>query len=154
MSHKQFLLVLRSLTSPLIVLLLVAASCADDLDSIVFEGVIKDTSGAVIVAATVSAVQLATGVERTADTDERGRYRITVSEPGTYQIKVIVSGFSEQKGKEITTVAGRTFVMDLTIVPSGVSEQVTVTASAPQLVDTNRTVVGDTLAQRELDELP
>jgi len=154
MSHKQSLLVLRSLTSPLIVLLLVAASCADDLDNIVFEGVIKDTSGSVIVAATVSAVQLATGVERTADTDERGRYRITVSEPGTYQIKVIVSGFSEQKSKEITTVAGRTFVMDLTIVPSGVSEQVTVTASAPQLVDTNRTVVGDTLAQRELDELP
>src|SRR5215468_8600789 len=154
MSHRQFLPVLRSFSSPLVVLLLAAAACADDLDNIVFEGVIKDTSGAVIVAASVSAVQLATGIERAIDTDERGRYRIAVSEPGTYQIRVIAVGFSEQRSKEITTVAGRTFVLDLTIAPSGVSEQVTITASAPPLVDTSRTVVGDTLAQRELDELP
>lgn len=154
MLHKCSLPILRSLCSLLTILLPIAASFADDLDNIVFEGVIKDTSGAVMVAARVAAVQLATGIERVADTDERGRYRITVSEPGQYLITVAAEGFIENKSQEIATIAGRTFVLDLTIAPSGVSEQLTITASAPKLVDTNRTVVGDTLAKRDLEELP
>ena len=43
-----------------------AATSADDLDNIVFEGVIRDTSGAVIPAAKVVVIQTATGVERVA----------------------------------------------------------------------------------------
>src|SRR6185369_1791484 len=97
MSHKCSLPILRSLSSLLIILFLVTISAADDLDNIVFEGVITDTSGAVIVAARVTAVRLATGIERATDTDERGRYRITVSEPGQYQINVAADGFTEKK---------------------------------------------------------
>lgn len=131
-----------------------AATSADDLDNIVFEGVIRDTAGAVIPAAKVVVIQTATGVERIAMSNGEGRFRIAVGAPGKYKLKGSANGFKEQESQEVVTTTGRTFAIDLTLAPAGVSEQITVAAASPPLVDTNRTVVGDTITQRELEELP
>jgi hypothetical protein len=138
----------------LLILIFVASGSADDLDTIVFEGVIKDVIGAVIPGAQVVAVQTATGVERAALSNDEGRFRIAVGTPGNYKLKATASGFNQQESQEIATTTGRTFTIDLTLVVAGVSEELTVAAASPPLVDTNRTVVGDTVTQRELDELP
>src|SRR6185503_2585816 len=63
-------------------------------------------------------------------------------------------GFKEEQSKEINVTSGRTLTLDFTLAPSGVTEQVTVAASLAPLVDITRTVVGDTITRRELDELP
>ena len=138
----------------LLILLFVVAASADDLDSIIFEGVIRDSIGAVIPAAEVVVIHAATGVERSVLTNEEGRYRIAVGTPGNYKLKAIATGFNQQESQEIITTTGRTFTIDLTLAVAGVSEEVTVAAASPPLVDTNRTVVGDTVTQRELDDLP
>src|SRR6185436_9755290 len=83
-----------------------------------------------------------------------GRFRIAVSTPGTYKLKANASGFKEEESEEISTTTGRTFSIDFKLSAAGVSEQITVAASSPSLVDTNRTVTGDTIAQRELEDLP
>ncbi|HKS41768.1 MAG TPA: TonB-dependent receptor [Blastocatellia bacterium] len=127
---------------------------ADDLDNIVFEGVVRDNTGAVLPAAKVIAAHIATGVERYGLSSDEGRYRISVSEPGNYRIKVVAAGFNPEQSNEITATTGRAFSIDFTLAPSGVTEQVTVAASNMPLVDTTRTVVGDTITRRELDELP
>ena len=127
---------------------------ADDLDNIVFEGVVRDNTGAVLPAARVIAVHIATGVERYCLSGDEGRYRISVSAPGNYIIKVVAAGFNPEQSDEITATTGRAFSIDFTLAPSGVTEQVTVAASSTPLVDTTRTVVGDTITRRELDELP
>lgn len=127
---------------------------ADDLDSIVFEGVIRDTTDAVIPGATVVAIQTSTGIERVASTSAEGRFRIAVGLPGSYKLTASANGFNQQQSKELVTSTGRTFTVDLTLVPVGVSEQITIAAASPPLVDTNRTVVGDTITQRELEDLP
>src|SRR5438128_6804358 len=131
-----------------------ANAIADDLDNIVFEGVISDTAGAVIPAAKVVAVHLATGVERSAISNAEGRFRIAVGAPGSYKLKATAPGFKEEQSNEIAATTGRTFAIDFTMSAAGVSEQITVAASVPPLVDTARTVVGDTVTQRELEELP
>ncbi|MFL6277555.1 MAG: TonB-dependent receptor domain-containing protein [Blastocatellia bacterium] len=127
---------------------------ADDLDNVTFQGAVRDSAGAAVIGARVSAIYTATGVERGAVTDSEGRYRITVNAPGSYKLKVTADGFREYETGETTVTSGRVLAMDFALQPSGVSEQVTVTASNPPLVDTTRTVTGDTITRRELDELP
>ncbi len=127
---------------------------ADDLDNVVFEGIVRDNTGAVLPAAKVIAAHVATGVERYVLSNDEGRYRISVSAPGNYVIKVAAAGFNPEQSNEITATTGRAFSIDFMLAPSGVTEQVTIAASSAPLVDTTRTVVGDTITQRELDQLP
>src|SRR2546423_2876419 len=75
--------------------------CADDLDNMVFEGTIRDSAGAVLPAARIAVVHLATGVERYAFSSDEGRYRISVNAPGSYVIKISAEGFKEEQSKEI-----------------------------------------------------
>ncbi|MEK6287356.1 MAG: TonB-dependent receptor [Acidobacteriota bacterium] len=140
----------------LLLVLVVSATTtsADDLDNIVFEGVVRDTAGAVIPGAKIVAIQTATGVERVATTNGEGRFRIAVGAPGNYKLKVSATGFSEEESQPIAATTGRSFAIDFALHAAGVSEQITVAASSPALVDTNRTVVGDTITQRELEDLP
>jgi hypothetical protein len=126
----------------------------DDLDSIIFEGVVRDTEGGVISGVRVMAIQSATGVERIAITNAEGRFRISVAVSGNYKLKATAHGFSDGESQEIVTTSGRTFTIDLTLQAAGFSEQITVASASPPLIDTGRTVVGDTINQRELDELP
>jgi Carboxypeptidase regulatory-like domain/TonB dependent receptor-like, beta-barrel len=130
------------------------AARADDLDNLTFQGAVRDSAGAAVIGARVSAIHIATGVERATVTDGEGRYRITVNAPGNYRLKVAANGFQESESREIAVTGGRVLAMDFELQPAGISEQVMVKASNPPLVDTTRTVTGDTLTRRELDELP
>jgi hypothetical protein len=131
-----------------------AYTSADDLDTIIFEGVIRDEAGAVIPAARVVAIHTATAVERSAICNQEGRFRISVGTPGNYKLKARATGFDQQESQEIFTTTGRTFTVELTLAVAGVSEQITVAPASASLVDTNRTVVGDTIPQGELEDLP
>ncbi len=141
----------------LIILALLAgqhsAILADDLDNTFFTGVIKDSAAAVIVSAKVVARNRATKVERQTETDEQGRYQIIVSEPGVYEIEVTAEGFKAES-RNIEAATGRKILLDFALAPSGVTEQLTTTASNAALLDTSRTVVGDTLGRKELEGLP
>jgi carboxypeptidase family protein/TonB-dependent receptor-like protein len=135
-------------------LLTASTAGADDLDNILFEGVVRDIAGAVLPFATVAAVETATGVARSVTTNEVGKYRISCNMPGRYQVKASASGFTETTTAEINANAGRAYVFDFNLAPSGASEQVVIASTSESLVDTARTVVGDTISRRELDELP
>ncbi len=127
---------------------------SDDLDNIVFEGAVRDGNGSVIEQAVVLARHLTTGIERSSVTDAEGRYRIVVTEPGNYRLKVTADGFTQKESSDIAVTTGRSVSINFTLAPSGVSEQVTVEASTAALIDTTRTVVGDTVTRAEIDSLP
>lgn len=139
----------------LFALLMNFRTSADDLDNITFEGVVRDNAAATIAAVEVVALHIATGVERVSITSGEGRFRISVGVPGSYKLKVRAAGFHDQESQEIAAITGRNFNVDFTLTPAGVSEQVVVSAgSTMKLIDTNRTVVGDTITERELEEFP
>lgn len=127
---------------------------SDDLDNIVFNGTVRDTNGAVLPEAKVVAVRIETGIERFAMTDEKGSFRILVDSPGTYLLKVSATGFEQAQSKEMNITTGRMLTRDFALAPKGANEQIIIASSSGTLVDTNRTAVGDTISQRELDELP
>ena len=131
-----------------------ATVSADDLDNIVFEGVLRDSAGAVVSGARIVATHTATGVTRTALSNGEGRYRIAVSAPGNYKLKATADGFKDRESAEIVTTTGRSFTIDFELTAAGATEQIAVSGAGPPLIDTSRTVVGDTVTQRELEDLP
>ena len=86
-----------------------AAGSPDDLDNIIFEGVIRDAADAVIAGAKVVAIHTATGIQRSAVSGTDGRFRIAVSSPGNYKLKANASGFKEEESEEISATSGRNY---------------------------------------------
>jgi outer membrane receptor protein involved in Fe transport len=118
------------------------------------EGRVLDPNGAVIPNAVVTAKNEATGLERTANTDAEGNYRIIQLPPGSYTVTVTgVKGFMTWSGNNaVVTVGGRTPV-DAQLSVSG--EAVTVDIfSEGQTVETTRTSVSTTVNERSIQNLP
>lgn len=129
---------------------------AQDLDNASFTGRVTDSNGLAVVGATVTATAKETGQTRNVTTDDDGRYQILGLAPGVYVIKVAASGFAEKSSQDITTIAGQRVQFDVRINPADVRVETTVTADDEDvpMVDNTRTVVGGTLTQREIEEIP
>ncbi len=128
---------------------------AQDLDEVTITGRVLDQTGAVIQNATVTAVLQATGVERSVQTDESGRYRIIELEPGAYTLRAAQAGFAVEEKKGTVAVAGQSVRLDFVLRPADVTvEQVIVSEKDAPPMDTTRTVVGGTLMAEEIEALP
>jgi len=129
---------------------------AQDLDNVTVAGKITDANGLAVVGATVTATSVETGTERTVVTDDDGRYKIVQLKPGTYKIKVAQSGFGSQETSPITTISAQNVQQDFKLSPADIRAETTVTVTEEDgpAVDTTRTVVGGTVTQREIEELP
>ena len=131
------------------------AGFAQDLDQVTISGKVTDSNNAPVVGATVTATLVETGVERTFVTNDEGRYRIIELKPGTYKVKVSASGFGTKEKIDLQTISGQSVQLDFTLSPGDVAVEQTVTIEEDATaVDTTRTVVGGTVTQREVEELP
>jgi len=126
-----------------------------DLDNVTIAGRVMDQNGAVIPGALVTATLLKTKTERTVTADEEGRYKIIQLEPGVYSVKVSFTNFATEEKTSLTTIAGQNVQLDLMLQPAGVTAETVVvsTANTPE-VDTTRTIVGSTIATREVEAFP
>src|SRR6266480_1005428 len=89
------------------------ALSAQDLDTVTITGRITDQNGAIIPGATVAAVLTKTGVTRTSNADDVGRYRMIQLEPGVYNLRVTSSGFATHEKTDLTVVAGQNVQLDV-----------------------------------------
>jgi hypothetical protein len=150
----------RPLWSFVLVFLTIAAfntqSFAQDLDNVMISGKIVDSNNAPIAGAAVTATLTNNGVERTVIANEEGRYRLIELSPGTYSIKTTMQGFAVQEKTNLVTIAGQNVQLDFNLSPAGVSAEQVITLEGENepVVDTTRTVVGGTVTQREVEELP
>lgn len=129
---------------------------AQDLDDVTVSGRITDSNKLPIVGATVTVVSTTTKEERVMVTDSEGRYRIVKLKPDTYKVRAAAKGFGTKETPEITTIAAQNIQRDFSLAPGDVTAEATVTVTdddAP-LVDTTRIIVGGTVTQREIEELP
>ncbi len=131
-------------------------TAAQDLDDVTLTGRVIDPNGLAIVGAAVTAMQVETGLERTLATDGDGRYRFIEMKPGTYKIRSWATGFGPQEKINLQTISGQTLNLDFRLLPADISAttDVTVTEEDAPAVDTTRTVVGGTISEREIEELP
>lgn len=152
MGQSENLLFLLAL---LAVICLAPQAVAQDLDNVTISGRVADQNGAVIPGASVTAVLVATKIERTVVTDADGRYRLIQLAPGVYTVKTSFLNFATEERTDLTTIAGQNVQLDFTLKPADVTATtVVVSASEAPQIDTTRTVVGGTLTTHEVESLP
>jgi len=86
-------------------------------------GVVHDSSGAAIVAATVTA-RVGSGAERRTTSDGSGRFSITPPAPGEVTLIVRAPGFAEWRQPMVPASAGD---VEVTLQPAAIRDEVTVT---------------------------
>ena len=130
-------------------------AAAQDLDDVTISGKVVDSNNLPIVGATVTATLTETGVERNTTTNDEGLFRLIELQPGTYKISVSQTGFGKQEKIDLQTISGQAVSLNFTLAPADVlAEQTVVVEDDALAVDPTRTVVGGTVTQRELEELP
>jgi hypothetical protein len=116
-------------------------------------GSIKDSQGAVVPGATVTATNLGTQFSRSAVTDGAGEYALRLLPVGNYQVVVNLPGFKNYSQSGIVLEVGRNARVDATIELGAVSETVSVVGDSP-LVDTASAQLARTVGQNEVLNLP
>ncbi len=116
-------------------------------------GVVVDSSKSLVRGATVTATNLATGLGRSATTDDAGAYRVPLLPPGEYAVKIEVSGFNTQIKKGIMLTVGQTLVINFELTLGGPNDAVFVETDTP-LVEPERTHQSSTITQRPINSLP
>lgn len=116
-------------------------------------GVVRDSSQAVIVGATISVTNEDTGVTRTQTSDSSGRYRVGSLVPGNYQITATMTGFSRETRRNLVLMVGQELSVNLTLHVGAVQQEVVVTEEAP-LVATTTSTVSTNVDQEQLRQLP
>ena len=116
-------------------------------------GAVKDSSGAVIPGATVTARNLETGLLRTAVTDAQGEYRLPSLPPGRYSVSTELTGFSTETRPDIVLIIEQTAIINFALKPAAISETVTVTGESP-IVDITKSDVSTSISTQQIQDLP
>src|SRR2546426_4151199 len=117
------------------------------------QGTVRDTSGAIIPGAMITAINTETNLRRTSTSNEAGLFSIPNLPPGRYRVQVSLSGFQTRVVENIELVVGQEFVLNTTLEVGGVAEQVTVGSEIP-LVDTSTAEVSGLVAEGDVKDLP
>jgi outer membrane receptor protein involved in Fe transport len=115
------------------------------------QGTVTDTSGGVVPGAMVTITHVDTGTDRAIVTSAQGTYSAPFLQIGKYRIKVELSGFGSVTREGIDVRLNDTRVVDLKLDPR-VTQDVTVTASAPPINLTNAEVKGSLTAEQIMDK--
>ncbi len=113
----------------------------------------SDPSGASVAGASVTVVNRALGVSRTAQTSPDGYYTLLFLPLGTYTVTFTAPGFSTLTVNSVELNAGTEASVDGALTVGGTATQVTVTAENTG-VDPTSTEIKRTLDSREIENLP
>jgi outer membrane receptor protein involved in Fe transport len=116
-------------------------------------GLLHDTSAAVVPGATVVATHEGTGVSRQAVTDGNGEFVLSALPPGSYTVKIELTGFKVLQQKGVELGAGQTVRQPFTLQLGALEETVTVAGQSP-LIETSASLQADRLSTQEVRELP
>jgi hypothetical protein len=137
----------------LTVFVLTASGLLAQGDRGIITGTVKDSTGAVVPGARVTAIQPATNSSYKASTTAAGDFTVPDLPVGNYQLRVEATGFKTEVANDIVVQAGATVRLDLQLELGATQQTVEVGASAQTLqVDTAR--VSTEVSNRLVDDLP
>ena len=129
----------------------IAAVASAQTTTSILEGMISDTSGAILPGASVE-VSGAT-VSRTVTTDPTGTYRAVALPAGTYAVTASATGFQTKVVRGVTLVLDRTVNLDIALAPAPIAESVTVVGAAP-LIDTATASTRQVIDDKTIETMP
>jgi hypothetical protein len=120
----------------------------------VITGTISDPSGAVVPSASVTIVNLATGLQRTTVADSQGRYTISQVVPGTYKVTAKATGFSEISIGRVELLVNQPATVPLTFEKVGSTNEVIQVEAASEQVNTTDASLGNAIGTQAIIEMP
>jgi hypothetical protein len=132
---------------------LTGVSCLAQTSTTALSGSVYDASGAVVVGASVTAVNDATGVPLKQVTNNAGLYSFPSVNPGTYTLNIEMSGFKTIRRTGITLVVGTPAVENVTLELGDTREVVKVEASAAP-INTATATLGNVVEHQAVASLP
>src|SRR6185437_15924045 len=105
-------------------------------------GLVTDSSGAAVPAATVKVQNTETGAARNLVTDIEGRYDAPLLAVGGYTVTVEKAGFQPQTRKNVSLVVGSRIEVDIALGVTELQQSVTVTEHPDYVAVTNEDVSG------------
>ena len=115
-------------------------------------GTVKDPSGAPVTGAKVTATNQDTGVSRTIESDNEGRFQFAVL-PGRYSLTAEASGFKKETLTDLSLTVGLRLDQNVVLTVGNVQDAVTVTGEVPP-IDTTKGDVSGVVTQAQIDSLP
>jgi len=116
-------------------------------------GTVADGTGAIVVGASVTITNTATGLVYRAITDSLGAYHITNLAPGSYTMDVTRTGFATQHIQPFTLVVGQLFQENIALAVGQAEQTVSVSAAA-LLLDTESSNEQQLIESRQIDDMP
>src|SRR6266853_6912967 len=117
------------------------------------EGIVSDTTGAVIPSTKVALHNPLRNQSRSVGTDGQGFFRAEQLAVGTYEVGVEQMGFAPYRHPGVVLSLGQTVHLDIVLAPASASEKVTVSAQ-PSSLDPSQTSVVSSVDQERIEELP
>lgn len=142
---------MRTLLCVCVTLLASGAAARAQVTTGSIAGIVRDSSGAVLqgVTATLTSPALPEG-PRIVITGEQGDYRFTRLQPGTYDLRVELAGFTTYEEMDLRVLAASTVERLVTLGPAAVAETITVSGQAP-VVDVRRSGIQNSLSVEQLE---
>jgi outer membrane receptor protein involved in Fe transport len=118
-------------------------------------GTVVDPNGGVVVGATVTVKNEATGTASTpVTTSSEGVFEVPQLLPGAYTVTVEAAGFKRGVSTGAQVKAGIVNPVDVKLEPGNVAETVTVTSNTEEVVQRDQSQISTTVEARKIEELP
>ena len=119
------------------------------------EGTVQDETGAVIPGASVTMMQVDTGIVWETVTDERGLYLFPRMPPGAYRAEAGAAGFTTTVVEDVRVALNAPTSIDIVVELGAVAETVVVAAAGPQsLLNTANAELNTNLMREQVRDLP
>src|SRR5271170_2892118 len=116
-------------------------------------GQVTDRTGAAIPGATVAVTNRATALQRSAKTDNEGRFNFPQLQPGTYSVRAEAAGFDPRHNDNVVSGLGEKQTVDFTLQVARSNQTVEV-SSAPPLINPENPNTSTNLNAPALENLP
>ena len=144
---------------PLLVALLLSVSLTTFAQSQAntgnIEGRVTDPNGASVVNVTVTATNLATGLQKNAQTSDEGVYRIVFLSPGAYKVETSgAQGFVPAAFTNVIVTVGGQTPLDIQLAVGNATVAMVDVSAEGQVVETSRTSISSVVNERAIQNLP
>src|SRR5579884_2474980 len=146
-------MIAKWIAAAVVVLSVPALARAQAVANAQIHGVVTDSSGAVVPAAQVRAIQTETGQIQSTVTGPDGTYVLPNLPVGPYRLEVSAAAFSNYTQSGILLLVGNNVQINVALQVGAVTQEVQVAANAA-MVETQDTSISEVIDQRRIIDLP
>ena len=144
---------LRGVLFCLSLLALAIPAIAQDAGFGSISGTVTDPNHAVVAGATVTVIQIDTGIKRELQTTSAGSYAATFLKPGHYELIFAATGFAKVDRKDLVVQVGQVVTIDAELPVATAQDTVTITGETP-LIDTQKIGASQEIGADVLSNVP